>query len=208
MAQLRLTKNELRSQQHKLEQLLKYLPTLQLKKTLLQTQVNETRYQLKELYDELEAQKESIEEYAALLSKKLPVNIMEIVQIKELRRRYENIAGAEVPLFEEVIFSDIPYVLFDTPVWIEGVIDGLRQFSWIRGKISVADERKRVFKKELHEVSVRVNLFEKILIPRCEVNIKKIKIFLEDQFLASIGQAKAAKKKIEKALVAAEEEVL
>jgi len=208
MAQLRLTKNELRSQQHKLEQLLKYLPTLQLKKTLLQTQVNETRYQLKELYDELEAQKESIEEYAALLSKKLPVNIMEIVQIKELRRRYENIAGAEVPLFEEVIFSDIPYVLFDTPVWIEGVIDGLRQFSWIRGKISVVDERKRVFKKELHEVSVRVNLFEKILIPRCETNIKKIKIFLEDQFLASIGQAKAAKKKIEKALVAAEEEVL
>ena len=43
MAEIKLTKNELRNQQNKLSQLEKYLPTLQLKKALLQLEVNEAR---------------------------------------------------------------------------------------------------------------------------------------------------------------------
>ena len=41
-----------------------------------------------------------------------------------------------------------------------------------------------------------MNLFEKILIPRSLENIKKIKMFLDDQQLAAISQAKVAKQKI------------
>jgi V/A-type H+-transporting ATPase subunit D len=41
-----------------------------------------------------------------------------------------------------------------------------------------------------------VNLFEKILIPRAQQNIKKIKIFLGDQLLAAVCQAKVSKQKI------------
>lgn len=40
-------------------------------------------------------------------------------------------------------------------------------------------------------------MFEKILIPRALKNIKKIKVFLGDQQLAAVSQAKVAKKKIE-----------
>ncbi|HEY5259666.1 MAG TPA: V-type ATP synthase subunit D, partial [Rhabdochlamydiaceae bacterium] len=50
--------------------------------------------------------------------------------------------------------------------------------------------------KELRDVSIRVNLFEKILIPRAQGNIRKIKIFLGDQQLAAVCQAKVAKQKI------------
>ena len=46
-------------------------------------------------------------------------------------------------------------------------------------------------------MSIRVNLFEKILIPRALRNIKKIKVFLGDQQLAAVSQAKVAKAKIE-----------
>lgn len=49
---------------------------------------------------------------------------------------------------------------------------------------------------EFNEVSIRVNLFEKVLIPRTEDNIKKITIFLGDQQLAAVSQAKVAKAKI------------
>lgn len=46
------------------------------------------------------------------------------------------------------------------------------------------------------EVSIRLNLFEKILIPRTKKNIKKIEVFLGDQELAAVAQAKVAKSKI------------
>jgi V/A-type H+/Na+-transporting ATPase subunit D len=49
-------------------------------------------------------------------------------------------------------------------------------------------------------VSIRLNLFEKVLIPRAQKNIKKIKIFLGDQELAAVCQAKVAKRKIEERL--------
>jgi len=41
-----------------------------------------------------------------------------------------------------------------------------------------------------------VNLFEKVLIPRSQENIKKIRIFLGDQQLSAVAQAKVAKRKI------------
>ena len=66
----------------------------------------------------------------------------------------------------------------------------------VREKIKIARREKRGLEKELREVSIRVNLFEKILIPRALDNIKKIKIFLGDQQLAAVAQAKVSKKKI------------
>ncbi len=59
-------------------------------------------------------------------------------------------------------------------------------------------EKKRALQKELRDVSIRVNLFEKILIPRSQDNISKIRIFLGDQQLAAVAQAKVAKQKIER----------
>ncbi len=48
MAEIKLTKNELRAQEQKLGQLEKYLPTLQLKKALLQSEVYDARLEIKE----------------------------------------------------------------------------------------------------------------------------------------------------------------
>ena len=63
-------------------------------------------------------------------------------------------------------------------------------------KIDIAHEKKKALEDEFREVSIRVNLFEKILIPRALRNIKKIKVFLGDQQLAAVSQAKVAKRKI------------
>jgi len=196
---VRLTKNELRTQQNQLIQLQHYLPTLQLKKALLQSQVNEAKLEIEKLFSELHQKEELVAEYAPLLSQKLSIDLTQYVRIYQIKKRYENIAGSEVPIFEEVLFNNITYDLFDTPVWLESAIFGLRGLSWTRGQISVAEERKKILEQELRAISIRVNLFEKILIPRAENNIKKIKVFLGDQFLALIGQAKVAKQKIEQA---------
>lgn len=197
MAEIKLTKNELREQQNKLAQLMKYLPTLQLKKALLQAEVNEARLEIVKFEEEYKQEHAALDRYAALLTENVSVDPKEVTKVSEIRKRYENIAGVEVPYFDGITFVDLHYPLFDSPPWVDGVVLGLRRVTTAWIKVQVAQEKKKALEKELREVSIRVNLFEKILIPRAVANIKKIKIFLGDQQLAAVSQAKVAKRKIE-----------
>lgn len=197
MSDIKLTKNELRSQQLRLIELQKYLPTLQLKKAMLQGEVNEARSETALCEVQHTKQREAIETYAALLSEKLSFNLSETTGIKEIRKRYENIAGIEVPYFESLTFHDTDYSLFDTPPWADALVEGLRKLTEASVRIQIAQEKKHALEVELRDVSIKVNLFEKILIPRALNNIRKIKVFLGDQLLSAVSQAKVAKKKIE-----------
>ncbi|NRA91033.1 MAG: V-type ATP synthase subunit D, partial [Simkaniaceae bacterium] len=116
--------------------------------------------------------------------------------VLEVEKRYENIAGAEIPFFEKVVFQPFEYSLFESPIWVDAAMEEVKILVVAKKKIEVVEEKKKILEKELREVSIRVNLFEKILIPRTQGNIKKIKVFLGDQELASVAQAKVAKGKI------------
>lgn len=197
MAEIKLTKNELRIQQNRLGQLQKYLPTLQLKKAMLQLEVSEARHEIIKLEDEYAAKNKAVEGYSSLLSDIYAIDPSDAAKVTEVAKRYENIAGVEVPYFERITFAEFHYNLFETPAWVDSVIAGIRGLAEARAKIVVAREKKEALEKELREVSIRVNLFEKILIPRALRNIRKIKVFLGDQQLAAVSQAKVAKGKIE-----------
>lgn len=196
MAEVKFTKTELRSQQLKLDRLRKYLPTLQLKKALLQAEVNQAQNEIEQLKGVFALSEEKVSHYSHLLTDRSATDLFSAVKVQHVMRLHENVAGVEIPLFETILFEPASYSLFDTPVWFESVILGLQELITIREKIHIAEEKKRALEKELREVSIRVNLFEKILIPRALENIKKIKIFLGDQQLAAVCQAKVAKKKI------------
>lgn len=197
MAEIKLTKNELRAQQNKLGQLQKYLPTLQLKKAMLQTEVNEARMEIARCEEQYSKTHAYVEGYSALLAQKTSIAPTSVLKVSEVRKRHENIAGVEVPYFEGIVFEETPYSLIDTPAWFDGVINGLKALAEASARIKIAQDKKAALEKELREVSIRVNLFEKILIPRSLQNIKKIKVFLGDQQLAAVSQAKVAKRKIE-----------
>jgi len=196
VAQIKLTKNELRDQQHKLNQLQKYLPTLQLKKAMLQMEVNNAIYEIEGLTQAYKEEKEKNETFQSLLTDPESLPLFEGTTVIEVEKRFENIAGAEIPHFEDVTFKQPNYALFDTPLWLDDALSSLRGLVIAKEKIHIAEEKKAILEKELREVSIRVNLFEKVLIPRTQANIKKIKVFLGDQELASVAQAKVAKNKI------------
>ena len=197
MAEVKLTKNELRAQQTKLKQLQRYLPTLQLKKALLQAEVQQAKMVLSEVEQKRQDLHEDVEEYARLFPIMDFPSLEQTVQIDQVDKHYENIAGVEIPIFDGVSFHPLKYHLLDSPIWMDAAIDGLHKL--IEKNQHLIIERKKVdlLQKELREVSIRVNLFEKILIPRSILNIKKIKVFLGDQQLAAVAQAKVAKMKIE-----------
>jgi V/A-type H+/Na+-transporting ATPase subunit D len=193
---VKLSKTELRIQQVKLDQLKKYLPTLQLKKGLLQLEVNQAQSEIDHLVREQRVAEEQVHRFAALLSDRTAYELFSALKIQEIVVQRENIAGIDIPIFEKVVFLPPDYALFDTPVWMESALGEVKQLLTILEKIKIAQEKKRLLQKELREVSIRVNLFEKIMIPRAMGNIKKIKIFLGDQQLAAVSQAKVSKRKI------------
>lgn len=196
MAELKLTKTQLREEQVKLALLRKYLPTLQLKKALLQIEVNQAQIEVELLVTEFSLSQEKTGKYSSLLTERGAIDLFAAVKVEKVHCSHENIAGVEIPLFESVAFEAPSYSLFATPIWFESAIAGLQELIIVREKIKIAQAKKAALEKELKEVSIRVNLFEKILIPRSITNIKKIKIFLGDQQLAAVAQAKVAKKKI------------
>ncbi|MEM1282103.1 MAG: V-type ATP synthase subunit D [Chlamydiota bacterium] len=197
MAEIKLTKNELRAQQKKLGQLDKYLPTLQLKKAMLQLEVNEARAEIDGLRKQHKEARDFVDEFSPLLSDTESIDLLDAAHITNVQKRFENIAGVEVPYFDGIEFAPFSYMLFEAPPWVDGAILGLRKVAEAQAAVLVAEEKKAALEKELREVSIRVNLFEKILIPRCQANIKKIKVFLGDQELSAVSQAKVAKGKIE-----------
>jgi len=196
VAEIKLTKTELREQQIKLDRLQKYLPTLQLKKAMLQMEVNHAQLEIEEFSAQFGKTEQQVGKYCSLFTDKGASQLFSSVAILEIEKSYENIAGVDIPIFEKVVFEPAAYSLFDTPVWLDPAIDGVKQLLTVREKVKIAYDKKRALEKELREVSIRVNLFEKILIPRALENIKKIKIFLGDLQLAAVSQAKVAKKKI------------
>ena len=199
MARIRLTKNELRDQQRKWQQLQRYLPTLQLKKAMLQLEVNNVQIELENALEKKEQKKEIVERFSALLMEKVECNLTQYAEVVHVNKIYENIAGVEIPGFQSVEFKKADYSLFATPAWTDEACKLLREYVSQKEEIVVILEKKRSLGKELRDVSIRVNLFEKVLIPRSLENIKKIKIFLGDQQLMAIAQAKVAKAKIHRA---------
>lgn len=196
MVQIKLTKNELRDQQYRLNQLQKYLPTLQLKKAMLQIEVNNVIHEIESLKEAYYKEKGQNETFQALLTDFDALPLFEGTTVVHLKKRYENIAGADIPYFEDITFKEANYTLFDTPLWVDDALASLRSLVIAKQKIHIAEEKRAILEKELREVAIRVNLFEKVMIPRTQSNIKKIKVFLGDQELASVAQAKVAKNKI------------
>lgn len=197
MADVKLTKNELRLQQVRYAQLQKYLPTLQLKKAMLQTEVNEVRAEILDLEEAFHQRRLIVSNSSSLLSQSIGLDLTQAAKVEKIKKKYENVAGVDIPIFEGILFTSFEYPLFSSPVWLDAAVVDLREMAIARAKVLVAEEKKDALEKELRGVSIRVNLFEKNLIPKAIQNIKKIKVFLGDQQLAAVGQAKVAKTKIE-----------
>ncbi len=200
MAEIKLTKNALRDQQIKLGQLQRYLPTLQLKKAMLQIQAAEVRIEIQALEHLRSTKKKAVEKFSGLLSGfvgNLGLDPKDLAFVTHVNKVYENIAGVEIPGFQSVKFKKIHYSLFESPIWLDEGVKELRDLAILDAKVMIAKEKKEAIEKELREVSIRVNLFEKVMIPKALENIKIIKVFLGDQQLAAVARAKVAKTKIE-----------
>lgn len=195
MSQVKLTKNELRQQQTRLQRLEKYLPTLKLKKAMLQTEVAEAKSLMQRIQVEHEKVLKELDQASPLLSMNPGWDLESLLKVESSSVSSENIAGVEVPVFSSLEFVDAHHPFSQTPLWWDRFVELAREQRSLFVEVHIAGLRVQALEKELREVSIRVNLFEKILIPRAISEIKRIKIFLQDQDLAAVARAKVAKSK-------------
>jgi V/A-type H+-transporting ATPase subunit D len=196
MEKLKFTQQELRQHQVRLQQLQRYLPTLQLRKALLQIEVASANSSVHLIKETKGLQWRKLVHSAPLLGLDAVEQLQRSLKVIGIEQTSENVAGVEVPHFLSMSFQDVEYSLYDSPPWLDAFIEEFREYRTLETKESIASQKLAILSRELREVYIKVNLFEKILIPRCRRAINRTKIFLHDRQLAAIAQAKVAKTKI------------
>ncbi|MFA7256020.1 MAG: V-type ATP synthase subunit D [Kiritimatiellales bacterium] len=197
MAKIKYTKNELKAQRDALTRFRRYLPTLQLKKQQLQMELRGLEAQIAEKRGEEEEARTDLASWVKLFSESF--DFTPYIQVKEIERSTGNIAGVAIPIFGSISFVEETPDLFETPAWVDGGIDLLRQLIRLRVERQIIEEQHRLISAELRTTSQRVNLFEKVKIPECRENIRVIRIFMGDQQTAAVARSKIAKgKSVEK----------
>ena len=123
---------------------------------------------------------------------------MEALQIETLQKGFQNIAGIEIPFLDKIVFKNFVYSLEDTPPWVDLALQECHALKKAHLEFSFAKKRHEILLTEFRAISIRVNLFEKVLIPKTLENIRKIKVYLDDAMLAEVSRAKVAKSLLEK----------
>ena len=200
MAKIKFTKTELKSQQDALKQFVRFLPTLQLKKQQLQMEV---RLRTEELERNLAEQNELVDRrssFLELFSSDAEVAFFEgLVRVRRVLTGEENIAGIAIPTFDRVEFEPADWDLFDTEWYVDDAVQALKDAVSLREAYKVLEEQHRLLSAELRSTSQRVNLFEKVKIPECKENIRRIRIMLGDLDTSAVARSKIAKKKSQEA---------
>ena len=194
---IKLTKGELKRQRDALQQYERYLPTLLLKKQLLQLEISHQQGALRDRETSLSAREHAAKEWSGLLVEAPDIRQW-LIPAKIITGK-KNVAGVDCPVFERIEFLPAEYDLFLSPLWVDAGVDALREMVSVREEIRVIAQGIAVLKHELRITTQRVNLFEKVKIPETKEAIRLIKISIGDQMTNAVGRSKIAKDKIEKA---------
>ena len=193
MAKVKKTKNELKAQREALQRYERFLPTLELKKQQLQREVRRAEAELRlreERADELLA---GLRPWAGLLTG--PPDLAEYVRIEGLDVETVNVAGVNVPVLAGVRYVPPAIDYFATPAWLDDAVEVVGELTRLNAEIRVLARQRGLLGEELRLTSQRVNLFEKVMIPRALDNIRVIRIALGDAQTAAVARAKLAKSK-------------
>jgi V/A-type H+-transporting ATPase subunit D len=196
MAKIKYTKTEQKHQQDSLKQFNRFLPTLQLKKQQLQQEV---RQSVEKLTVNRAARQAALERLAGLLlffsEETEAERITSLVEVKTISTSTINIAGISIPVFDRVEFADIQWDLLNTPWHTDDCVEALKDSLSLRAEGKVLEKQYQLLLAELTTTTQRVNLFEKVKIPECKENIRRIKIQLGDMETSAVARSKIAKNK-------------
>ena len=198
MPKVKLTKTALKQERDSLKQFQRFLPTLQLKKQQLQLEMRTCLERIEANQIRESRFKEDLNGWLLLFGvDSVPERICEILEIRQVIAGTQNIAGVNVPVFEQVEFGGTGADLYHDEPWLDDALDAVKQIISIRAERNIIQKQYELIEAELRTTTQRVNLFEKVMIPDCKENIRKIQIYIGDQNTAAVARSKIAKKKLQ-----------
>ena len=192
MARLQFSKASLQQERSRLQLYEKLLPSLELKRRQLTIELDKAR-------KEHAATREEVERLEGQVGTDLPmlanteIHLKDLVRMTAFELGQENVVGVRLPILKRVECEVTEYSMLAKPAWVDLLVERLRRAAEARTRIQVAAERVRILARAERRITQRVNLFEKILIPRTRKNIQRIQIWLGDQERVAVIQAKLAK---------------
>jgi len=194
MPAVKLTKNELKSQKDALRRFERYLPTLLLKKQQLQMVLRQVEAKVRERTAERQLLIDEIMSWVGVFGE--DVSLASYLSVSELVVHTGNIAGIDIPVFDEIHFKQVSYDLYATPLWVDRALERLKDLIRHDAEIRILRRQHELLDEELRITTQRVNLFEKVKIPETRENIKRIRIYLGDEQTAAVVRGKMAKNNI------------
>ena len=192
MARLRLSKHTLSRRREELALYRRVLPSLDLKRRQLTLEHERARRAL-------EAARAALERFEQAVGDSLPmladqhVHVEGLLDVRAVVTGEENLLGVRLPRVERVEFERVPYARLAKPAWVDVVMDALEEAIRRRVQVSVAAQRTETLHAAMRRLTQRVNLFERVLIPGAEEDIKRIRIHLDDLEREAVVRSKIAK---------------
>ena len=194
MARLALNKATLSRQVQQLKIFERFLPSLDLKRKQLLAERVKASAALRRTEQELAPIERLITEQFPMASRE-DVDLTGLVQLNSAKIQTENVVGVKLPVLESLDVEMREYGLLGRPHWVDRFAQLLRETIELQVRVQVERRRLQLLEVGVRKITQRVNLFDKVLIPRTREDIRRIRISLSDTERAGVVQAKISKKK-------------
>lgn len=194
MARLALNKSSLQNERRKLQNFERFLPSLDLKRRQLMAERAKAVEELRQAEDALRKFEGGIGDLLPMLSNR-EVDLTGLVQVSSLTHDVENVVGVRLPRLTGFDVELKAYSRLGRPQWVDGVAHRLKESVALHLRVRFGRRRVEILNRAVERTTQRVNLFEKVLIPRTRQNIRYIQIQLGDAERAAVVRSKVAKKK-------------
>ncbi len=194
MSKLALNKSTLNHENQRLKSFRQFVPALDLKRK----QILAARMTSRRALAQFEQQMQQVDTEVA---RQLPMlagsqlDLGSLVQLRRVHQRTDNLVGIELPVVEQIEIDSRQYSRLALPPWVDILAARLQQMLELKVRHQVEQVRLERLEAALQKTTQRLNLFDKVLIPRTEANIRRIRIALSDAERAGVVRAKIAKNK-------------
>jgi len=194
MARLQLSKSALSRERSNLRTFERFLPSLDLKRQQVMAERNKAARQLAQTRREITEQRKAAGDSIPMLANR-EVGLGDLARVTDVSLDVENVVGTRLPRLKAVTVEVRDYPLMGKPFWVDTTAQALRQMLELRIRAQVEERRLALLEQAVKTITQRVNLFDKVLIPRARQNIKRIQIYLSDMQTAAVVRSKIAKRK-------------
>jgi V/A-type H+-transporting ATPase subunit D len=185
------TLNRLRRRQALYERV---LPSLDLKRRQLIAERQRARRALETTDHEI---RDGFERAAAVLpmlaNRSIPLK--GLVRVTDARVAHRNLLGVTLPELADVEVQVHPYSYLSKPHWVDRTAVMLRELAELQLRRQVQAERLRLLEQAERKAVQRVNLLDKVLIPRTREDIRRVQIALADAERSAVVRSKIAKRR-------------